>query len=128
MTEAAYLGGYPLFDLLPITAPLHSFNTMSINTSPLKLLFEAASNEFENRTGSNLAQHQIIDILVSCQSADSVIDVLQEQAQAFRSFRGDDGRFMMWLKQTVTVMSCMTFQPVVCSVRVLDWYALIRST
>jgi hypothetical protein len=92
-----------------VTAPLHSFNTMSIDPSPeLKLLFEAALNEFENRTGTNLVQHQVVDKLVNCQSADSVIDVLQEQAQAFHNFRGDDGRVMTWLKQTVDVLDSLS--------------------
>jgi hypothetical protein len=82
---------------------------MSINPSPeLKSLFEAALNDFENRTGTNLVQHQIIDELVNCQSADSVIDVLQKQAQAFRNFRGDDGRVMTWLKQTVNVLDSLS--------------------
>jgi hypothetical protein len=82
-----------------------SFNTMSINPSPeLKSLFEASLNEFEKRAGTNLVQHQIIDKLVNCESADSVIDLLQEQAQAFRNFRGDDGRLMTWLKRTVNVL------------------------
>ena len=78
---------------------------MSTNPSPeLKLLFETALNEFEKRAGSNLVQHQIIDKLVNCESADSVIDVLQEQAQAFRNFRGDDGKLMTWLKRTVNAL------------------------
>ena len=78
---------------------------MSIDPSPeLKSLFETALNEFEKRAGSNLVQHQIIDRLVNCESADSVIDVLQEQAQAFRNFRGDDGKLMTWLKRTVNAL------------------------
>ena len=78
---------------------------MSTNPSPeLKLLFETALNEFEKRAGSNLAQHQIIDKLVNCESADSVIDVLQEEAQAFRDFRGDDGKLITWLKRTVNAL------------------------
>ncbi|KAH9993402.1 hypothetical protein BJV77DRAFT_1067265 [Russula vinacea] len=78
---------------------------MSTNPSPeLKSLFEAALNEFEKRAGTNLIQHQIIDKLVNCGSADSVIEVLQEQAQAFRNFRGDDGKLMTWLKRTVNVL------------------------
>jgi hypothetical protein len=78
---------------------------MSTNSSPeLQSLFETALNEFEKRTGSNLVQHQIIDKLVNCESADSVIDVLQEQAQAFRNFRGDNGKLMTWLKRTVTAL------------------------
>jgi hypothetical protein len=78
---------------------------MSINPSPeLKSLFEAALNEFEKRAGANLVQHQIVDKLVNCDSADSVVDVLQEQARAFRNFRGDDGKLMRWLKRTVSVL------------------------
>ena len=82
-----------------------SFNPMSIDPSPeLKSLFETALNEFEKRAGTNLAQHQIIDKLVNCASADSVVDVLQEQAQDFRNFRGGDGKLMTWLKRTVGVL------------------------
>ena len=78
---------------------------MSINPPPeLKLLFETALNEFEKRAGTNLVQHRIVDKLVNCGSADSVIDVLQEQAQAFHNFRGDDGKLMTWLKRTVNVL------------------------
>ncbi len=88
-----------------ITPHSISFNAMSTDPPPeLKSLFEAALNEFENRTGSNLIQHQIIDKLVNCRSADSVIDVLQEQAYEFRNFRGDDGKVMTWLKRTVSVL------------------------
>jgi hypothetical protein len=82
-----------------------SFSAMSANPSPeLKSLFETALKEFEKRAGSNLVQHQIIDKLVNCETADSVIDVLQEQAQAFRDFRGDDGKLMTWFKRTVNVL------------------------
>ena len=78
---------------------------MSINPPPeLKLLFEAALNEFEKRAGTTLVQHQIVDKLVNCESANSVIDILQDQAQAFRKFRGDDGKLMTWLKRTVNVL------------------------
>ena len=78
---------------------------MSINLSPdLKYLFEAALNEFEKRAGTNLVQHQIIHKLVDCESVDSVINIIQEQAQAFRNFRGDDGKLMTWLKRTVTIL------------------------
>ena len=78
---------------------------MSINPSPvLKSLFETALSDFENRAGTKFDQHQIIDKLGNCESADSVIDVLQDQAQAFRDFQGDDGKLMTWLKRTVNVL------------------------
>ncbi len=81
---------------------------MSINSSELKALFEVALDEFEKRAGTNLLQHQIIDKLVNCESADSVIDVLQGQAQAFRDFRGDDGKLMTWLKRTVNALHTLS--------------------
>jgi hypothetical protein len=78
---------------------------MSINSSPeLKSLLETAWNEFEIKAGTNLVRHQIIDKLLNCESADSVIHILQEQAQPFRNFRGDDGKLMTWLKRTVNVL------------------------
>jgi hypothetical protein len=82
---------------------------MSIDPSPeLKSLLEDAFNEFENRTGTNLTQHQIINRLRDCESPDSVIDVFQEQAQAFRTFRGGDGKLMIWLKRTVDVLHTLS--------------------
>ena len=87
---------------------------MSINPSPeLKSFFESALNEFEKRTGTNLLQHQIDDKLVNCESADSVIDVLREQAQAFRSFRGADGKLMTWLKRTVNILHSLSTSDVI---------------
>ena len=86
-----------------------SFNPMSTNPSPeLKSLFETALNEFDKRAGSNLVQHQVIDRLINYKSADSVIDVLQEQAQAFRNFRGDDGKLMTRLKRTVNALCTLS--------------------
>jgi len=80
-------------------------DAMSVNPSlELKSLFEAALNKFKKRAGSNLLCHQIIDRLKNCKSIDSVIDILQDQAQAFRTWRGDDGKLMMWLKWTVQVL------------------------
>ena len=87
---------------------------MSTNPSPeLKSLFETALNEFETRTGTNLVQHPVVDKLMNCRSADSVIVVLQEQAQAFRTFRGDDGRVMTWLKKTVDVLHSLSSSDVI---------------
>jgi hypothetical protein len=87
---------------------------MSNNPPPeLRLLFEKALNEFEKRTGTNLLQHPIIGKLVNCESADSVLDILQEQAQAFQSFRGVDGKLMTWLKRTVNVLYALCTSDVV---------------
>ena len=87
----------------------NSFDAMSVNPPlELKSLFETALNEFEKRAGTNLTLHSIIDKLKNCESADSVINVLQEQAHSFRNFRGDDGKVMMWLKRTVGVVYALS--------------------
>ena len=101
---------------------------MSTNPSPeLKSLFETALSEFEKRAGTNLVQLQIIDKLVNCESADSVIDVLQEQAQAFRNFRGDDGKLMTWLKRTVNVLYSLStsggLSGAIGLVRIRPWHS-----
>ena len=106
---------------------------MSFNPSPeLKSLFETALNEFEKRAGTNLVRHQIIDKLVNCESADSVVDILQEQAPTFRNFRGDDGKLMTWLKRTVNVLYTLSTSGVlgggiglVC-VYSFHWYCMHR--
>jgi hypothetical protein len=92
------------------TTPFHLFfSAMSSNSPPeLKSLFETALNEFEKRSGTSFAHHQIVNKLVSCDSADSVIDVIQEQAQAFRNFRGDNGKVMTWVKRTVNVLFALS--------------------
>jgi hypothetical protein len=100
LMQASYLGGYHCSV---------SYTAMSINPSPeLKSLLEDALHEFENRAGTNLIQHQIIDRLKDCESPDSVIEVLREQAQAFRNFRGDDDKLMIWLKRTVDVLHTLS--------------------
>jgi hypothetical protein len=88
---------------------------MSINSPPeLKSLFETALNEFEKRAGTNLIHHQIINKFLNCESADSVISIIQEQAQAFRSYRGDDGKLMTWLKRTVNVLYTLSISDMLC--------------
>ena len=106
---------------------------MSINPSlELKALFEAVLNEFGKRTGTNLVQHHIIDKLVNCESADSVIGVFRDQAQAIRNFRGDDGKLMTWLRRTVNVLRTLSTSDVLGAISFVrvDCYSntIIRDT
>jgi hypothetical protein len=87
----------------PAGATIHA--SMSINPCPeLQSLFESALNQYKNQAGVNLLEHQLALRLTSCDDVDSAIAVLQEQAEAFRKFRGDDGKVMMLLKRTVHVL------------------------
>ncbi|KAI0292985.1 hypothetical protein B0F90DRAFT_193652 [Multifurca ochricompacta] len=80
---------------------------MSSNTSSdsvLRSLFETALNEFEKRANTSLLQHQLAIKLIHCQDADSVISILQQEANKFNKFRGEDGNVMKWIKRTVHVL------------------------
>jgi hypothetical protein len=82
---------------------------MSVEPSPeLRSLFETARNEYEKQAGSNLVEHQLTVRLRGCDSADSVLAVLQEQAEAFHKFRGHDGKVIKWLKRTVHVLHTLS--------------------
>jgi hypothetical protein len=66
-------------------------------------LFNAALQEYENQTGTNLVEHPLAKQFETCDSVDSIIAVLQEQAQVFREFR-DNGKLMKSLKSSVDVL------------------------
>jgi hypothetical protein len=82
---------------------------MSVNPClELQSLFETALKQYKNQAGVNLLEHQLTLRLTSCDSADSVIAILQEQAETFREFRGDDCKGMKWLKRTVHVLHVLS--------------------
>src|SRR5712675_3246773 len=89
----------------------------------LRLLFEAALNEFESRAGTNLVQHQVFNKLVACQSIESVLDILQEQIKPLRTSQGDDSILIKSIKRTVHVLhSLSTNQMVVRGVSLVCGY------
>jgi hypothetical protein len=84
-------------------------------------LFEGALQDYENQTGTALARHPLAEQLQSCNSVDSILSVLQQQAQAFTEFRGSNGRIMKSLKSAVSVIyalsSSTTLSEVISMVR-----------
>jgi len=73
-------------------------------TSTFQGIFNAALQDYQNQTGNNLIDHPLAKQLESCDSADSITAILQEQAQIFRDFREDDGKFMKSLKCSVNAL------------------------
>ena len=76
--------------------------------SNLRSLFETALREYEKQAGTNLLDNRLIIKLQSCDSPDAINATLQEQAQEFHKFRGDDGKLMKWLKRTVHVLHAIS--------------------
>jgi hypothetical protein len=71
--------------------------------SHFQVLFESALQDYERQTGIALANHPLAEQLQTCQSAESVTALLQEQAQAFSEFRESD-KIMGSLKNVVSVL------------------------
>ena len=80
----------------------------SEHTSDIRSLFEAALNEYEKRAGTNLINNELSSKLTSCDTADSVIAVLQDQAQEFRDYRRDGGRMISRFKQVVNLLHTLS--------------------
>ena len=67
-------------------------------------LYNAALRDYETETGTKLVEHHLAKKLETCDSPESLTIVLQEQAQKFRKFRGNDGKIMKFLKSSVDVL------------------------
>jgi len=67
-------------------------------------LFDAALEEYDKQTGTSLAHHPLAIKLDACNTVESINASLQEQAKAFRQFRGDDGKVTRCLKGVVHVL------------------------
>jgi hypothetical protein len=74
-------------------------------SSHFQALFEAALRDYEKQTGITLAKHTFAEQLESCDSAESVTAVLNEQARAFNAFR--EGNKVTKLLKNVVSASCM---------------------
>ena len=83
------------------------------HTPDIQSLFEAALSRYEERVGTNLIKSELSSKLKTCNRAEDVIAVLQDQAKAFQKYRGDRGKTMMRLKQAVNVLYNLSTNTVV---------------
>jgi hypothetical protein len=67
-------------------------------------LFEKALEDYRKQTGTKLIEHPLYGKLMTCDTVESITAVLQEQAQAFRKYRGDDGKIMKSLNGAVHIL------------------------
>jgi hypothetical protein len=68
-----------------------------------KGLFDAALQEYENKTKIKLADDPLAKKLEDSDSVDSITAILQEQVQIFGGFK-DDGKMMNSLRSSVDVL------------------------
>ena len=99
------------FRLLTADHPLF-LSDMSQPPSSFRDLFNTALREYQNQTGCKLIEHSLAKRLETCDSVDSITAILQEQAQIFCKFRGDDGKLMKSLKSSVDVLYSLSVSTV----------------
>ena len=78
--------------------------SQSSSHSSFKDLFNAALQDYENKTGIKLVDDPLAKTFENCDSVDSITAIIQEQAQIFRKFKGDDGKLTKSLKASVDVL------------------------
>jgi hypothetical protein len=76
----------------------------SSSSSTFRVFFNAALQDYKDKTGNTLTDHPIAKQLETCESVDSITDILQEQARSFREFRENDGKLMKALSSSVDVL------------------------
>jgi len=72
--------------------------------SHFQVLFESALQDYERQTGTILAREPLAEQFERCNSVESVVDILQEQARAFGKFQGGESGIMRSLKCVVSVL------------------------
>ena len=72
-------------------------------SSNLRVLFEAALEDYKHQTGIELAEHPLAGRLQDGNSVESVTAILREQAQDFKEFREKD-KVLKPLKRVLTVL------------------------
>ena len=76
-------------------------------SSPLRVLFEAALEDYKQQTGIELAKHPIAECLQDCNSVESITDIIREQAQDFNRFREKD-KVLKPLKKVLSVVQILS--------------------
>ena len=83
-----------------------SSSSLSVSISQFQDLFDAALREYGQKTGKDIVTDPLTAKLLRCNSSDTVLEILQEQAHAFNQFRNGDWKvqLMRRLKPTVDIL------------------------
>ena len=91
----------------PIILMSSTSNTTSA-PSNFEALFSVALTEYTKRTGKDLRDHPLASRINSCDDAESIVVIFQEQAQAFEEFRRGDTKLFEWLRPVVNVLHALS--------------------
>jgi len=78
------------------------------SSSYFQYVFDAALSDYSRETGVDLATHPFAQTLQNCDSADRILDVLEEKAQHFRAYRDGNRKLIDCLKPIVQVLRAVS--------------------
>jgi fungal STAND N-terminal Goodbye domain len=80
-----------------------SATTVSTSNSNFRLILDALE-DYAKQTGIDLAKNPFAESLQRCHSHDSVLQLLQDRAQAFKDYREGNRKLINWLSPVVKVI------------------------
>ena len=93
-----------------------SQSSASNTASNFEPLLNAALAKYTKQTGKDLRSHPLADKIDSCDGPDSILDIFQEQAQAFDEFRNGDTKLFKWLRPVVNVLHALSTNSVLSDI------------
>jgi len=76
----------------------------NVSVSTFQSIFDAASKEYEKKTGGDLRTHPFAAEFDHCDSPDAVLDIFQKQADALDQAGNSDQTLVKWLNPTVHLL------------------------
>ena len=98
---------------------MSSASNMASTASDFETLLNAALDKYTKQTGTDLRSHPLADKIDNCDGPDSILDIFQEQAQAFVEFRNGDTKLLKWLRPVVNVLHALSTNSVLSDIGIL---------
>ena len=73
-------------------------------SSSFQSIFDAALSDYAKQTGIDLATYPFAQTLQKCHSADAILDLLQDKAREFRTYRDGNRKLINCLKPVVQIL------------------------
>ena len=91
---------------------MSSTSNIASSSSNFDSLFNVALENYSKQTGKDLRNHPLADRIDNCDSADSILDILQEQSLAFDESRKGDTKLFNWIRHGVNVLHALSVNEV----------------
>lgn len=76
----------------------------TVISSSFQSIFDAALAEYREHTGVDLSEYPFAEKLQNCQSADDILELLQDKAKEFNDYRNGDRKLINCLEPVVHVL------------------------